>query len=530
MPDTVDQLLRERAASLGDKPAVVDPSARVSYVELDSATRGMGADFVEAGVGKGTRVGLVMPNGVEWACTAMALLRIGAVLVPLSTLLRPNELVAQLRAAGVETLVAVEEFRGRRQLDELSRELAVATLVRGPLRVPALPALQRVWVPHALPEATDAASKVAAAMAGTVAPGDPMVIMFTSGSSGMPKGVMHSHRSALGAVQSSLAPRCIAAGTRLYLPMPFFWVGGFGGGLLSALLAGATLVTEPTPTPESTVELLQRERVTLFRGWPEQAEGVARYAASIGAQLPDLQPGSLDALLPVELRAGPGRRAILFGMTETFGPYCGYAADTDMPPSAWGSCGKPFAGMELRVVDVESGEPCGVGEVGELQVRGPHTLRGVCRRSREDVFTVDGFYATGDLGHLDAEGFMFHHGRRDDMFKVSGATVYPSEVEAALRTLTGVHGAFVTNVPVTQVDRVGAVVVCGQDRTSEELRVAARQVLSSFKVPTVWLVVASDERIPRGATGKVDVDRLRDMLRGTITGHTDQISQPKGRP
>ena len=103
-----------------------------------------------------------------------------------------------------------------------------------------------------------------------------MVIMFTSGSSGPPKGVIHSHGNALGAVHSGLAARCIDADTRLYLPMPFFWVGGFGSGILSALLAGATLVTEEIPQPESTLRLLEREQVTLFRGWPDQAEALAR--------------------------------------------------------------------------------------------------------------------------------------------------------------------------------------------------------------------------------------------------------------
>jgi len=353
-------------------------------------------------------------------------------------------------------------------------------------------------------------------MAASVDPSDPMVVMFTSGSSGMPKGIIHSNGNALAAVSSSLAPRCIDSDTTLYLPMPFFWVGGFGGGILSALLAGATLVTEPTPQPESTLRLLENERVTLFRGWPDQAEALARHADSVGADLSALRPGSLEALLPADQRAAPGARAKLFGMTETFGPYCGYAADTDMPPSAWGSCGKPFAGMEVRIVDVDTGRPVDAGQLGEIQLRGPHTLRGSCRRSREELFTADGFYPTGDLGHLDADGFMFYGGRSDDMFKVSGATVYPGEVEAALHTLDGVDAAFVTNVPGGRGDRVGAVVVCDVGRTMDQLQAAARKALSSFKVPTVWLLVASDEALPRGSTGKVDVRRLRELLTETI--------------
>ena len=300
--------------------------------------------------------------------------------------------------------------------------------------------------------------------------------------------------------------------------MPFFWVGGFGSGVLSALLAAATLVTEPSPQPETTLRLLERERVTLFRGWPDQAEALARQSDSVGADLSSLRPGSLEALLPPELRGRPGARAKLFGMTEAFGPYCGYRADTDMPESAWGSCGKPFPGMEVRVVDVDDGTPLPPGGIGMIQIRGPHTLRGICGRTREDLFTGDGFYPTGDLGHLDDDGFMFYHGRSDDMFKVSGATVYPSEVEQALRGIAGVDGAFVTNVPSDHGDRVGAAVVCDtHSTTAEALRGAARTLLSSFKVPTVWLLLSSDDDVPRGSTGKVDVRRLREMLTDAAT-------------
>jgi acyl-CoA synthetase (AMP-forming)/AMP-acid ligase II len=434
MPETVDQLVRIRAQQHGDKPMVIDTESRISYAELDDTTRAMAGAFIGAGVGKGTRVGLIMPNRVQWVQIAVALTRIGAVLVPLSTLLQPPELVAQLRAASVQALIAVEEFRGHRYHDDLADAV----------RAPELPALRKVWTPEQLPNADG--DQMVDAMAAVVTPSDTLVIMFTSGSSGPPKGVIHSHGNALAAVRSGLAARCIDADARMYLPMPFFWVGGFGSGVLSALLAGATLVTEEIPRAETTLHLLERERVTLFRGWPDQAEALARQSASVGADLSALRPGSLDALLPPEQRAEPGARARLFGMTESFGPYCGYPADTDMPRSAWGSCGKPFDGMEVRIVDPDSGESLPAGTIGIIQIRGPHTLRGVCRRGREELFTPDGYYPTGDLGHLDDDGFMFYHGRSDDMFKVSGATVYPSEVEQALRTIDGVDNAFVTDV------------------------------------------------------------------------------------
>jgi acyl-CoA synthetase (AMP-forming)/AMP-acid ligase II len=349
-------------------------------------------------------------------------------------------------------------------------------------------------------------------MAGTVTAADPLVIIFTSGSSAAPKGVMHSHGSALGAVQSGLAARCITSDTRLYLPMPFFWVGGFGSGILSVLLAGATLVTEEVPEPETTLRLLESQRVNLFRGWPDQAEALARHADSVDVDLSYLRPGSLEGLLPPGQRSQPGARATLFGMTEAFGPFCGYPADTDMPPAAWGSCGKPFPGMEVRIADPGNGKPVAAGTPGMIQIRGPHTLRGICRRSREELFTADGFYPTGDLGHLNEDGFLFYHGRSDDMFKVSGATVYPSEVERGLRAIDGVKNAFVTNVPGAAGERVGAAVVCGHPLSVAELRGSARELLSAFKVPTVWLLLESDDDVPRGGTGKPDTHRLREML------------------
>ncbi|HEY0229546.1 MAG TPA: class I adenylate-forming enzyme family protein, partial [Mycobacterium sp.] len=444
---TIDELVRSRAEQHGDQPMVIDPSSRLSYRELDSTTIDLAARFIEAGVGKGTRVGLIMPNSTRWVQVAVALTRIGAVLVPLSTLLQAGELAAQLRTAAVQFLVSVEEFRGHRYIDDVRA-----------VTPPELPALRQVWTAGQLEDATasDRVRELVDAMTETVTATDPLVIMFTSGSSGTPKGVIHSHGNALGAVESGLAARCIGSQTRLYLPMPFFWVGGFGSGILSALLAGATLVTEEIPRPETTLRLLERERVTLFRGWPDQAEALARHASSTGVDLSALRPGSLEALLPPQQRARPGARATLFGMTEAFGPYCGYPADTDMPESAWGSCGKPFAGMEVRIVDPDDGQPVPIGTAGMMQIRGPHTLRGVCGRSREELFTADGFYPTGDLGHLDADGFLFYHGRSDDMFKVSGATVYPSEVERALRNIDGIENAFVTNVPGPAGERVGA--------------------------------------------------------------------------
>jgi acyl-CoA synthetase (AMP-forming)/AMP-acid ligase II len=356
------------------------------------------------------------------------------------------------------------------------------------------------------------------ALEATVRPSDDMAIMFTSGSRGTPKGVIHTHGNALRAVASGLECRRVGHNERLYIPMPFFWMGGFGAGLLTALVAGATLLTEATPEPASTLRLLERERVTLFRGWPDQAVRIAFDPAFLTTDLSSLRPGSLPAVLPPDEQPRPGARANLFGMTESFGPYCGDRLDRDLPLSSFGSCGRPFEGIELRIVSPESGALAAPGEQGEIQIRGSNMMRGICGRHRSEVFTRDAYYPTGDLGSMNAEGYLFYVGRADDMFKVKGATVYPSEVEAALRAVPGVRQVHVTNVQDDRgAERVGAaVVVSGVGEA--DLAKAARDRLSSFKVPTVWKILASDDDIPLLATGKVDKIGLQRIL-GVATPH-----------
>jgi acyl-CoA synthetase (AMP-forming)/AMP-acid ligase II len=370
--------------------------------------------------------------------------------------------------------------------------------------------LRELWTSDDLPD-TPVPAGMVGALGDRVRPADDMVILFTSGSRGTPKGVIHTHGAALRAVASGLEARCVGTGERLYIPMPFFWTGGFGQGLLTALVAGATLLTESEPDPTRTLELLVRERVTLFRGWPDQA---ARLTASPGfadADLSSLRDGSLSGVLPPERRPAPGARANLFGMTETFGPYCGERLDHDLPLNKFGSCGRPFEGVDVRIVDPDTGQEVPPGEEGEIWVRGDHMLRGICGRVRSTVFTEDGSYRTGDLGRLDEDGYLWSSGRVDDMVKVNGATVYPAEVEAALAAVDGVSQAHVTDVPDGPGRRQVAVLVV-TDRTIESVRHAIRARLSAFKVPSLWLVTPLADDVPTLASGKVDKVALQQLL------------------
>jgi acyl-CoA synthetase (AMP-forming)/AMP-acid ligase II len=530
---TLPQLLARNSAAYGGKPVIIDDSAStssasVSHAELDRDSRALAARLVAAGVGKASRVGLIMPNGVEWAVTAMAVMRAGATLVPLSTLLRPPELRAALAVAAVTDLIVTPKYRGRSYLEDLEAAApGAAAATRDGSRHRALPFLRHVWPSGELPAAA-ADQALVAALEAAVRPADDLAIVFTSGSRGAPKGVIHTHGNALRAVAASLQARRVAAADRLYIPMPFFWTGGFAMGLLSVLVAGATLLTESGSDPEATIGLLERERATLFRGWPDQAARIAAHPRFAAADLSSLRPGSLPAVMGDRDRPAPGARANLLGMTETFGPYSGYRLDLDLPPGKHGSCGRLFGGIEARITDPGTGQVVPPGADGEIRLRGPNLMRGICGRGREQTFDADGFYPTGDLGALDADGYLWLRGRLDDMFKVRGATVYPVEVESALRQIDGVRQAYVTSVPAdgdsaaqehsaarehsAAQERwaVGAVVVSA--RETREIAAAAAAALSSFKVPTRWRVLGSVDDVPKSPTGKVSPADLRDLL------------------
>jgi len=509
--ETVPALIAHRSRAEGEVRALVTADASIRYDALDRASAGIAARLVAAGVVKGDRVGLLAENGIAWVETALGALRIGAVLVPLSTLLRPPELLEQLEIAQVAHLILVESFRGRRYFEDLEAAApGLVGAVRAGGRHAVLPSLRSVWALGALPAAS-ASAEMVRAMEEQVRPADDLVVLFTSGSRGTPKGVVHTHGGALRAIAAGLAARCIGPRERLYVPMPFFWTGGFSSGLFSALVAGATLLTEAEPEPVRTLALLERERATLFRGWPDQAARLASHPGFASADLSSLGDGSLPAVLPAARRPAPGARANVFGMTETFGPWCGDRLDRDMPPDKHGSCGRPFEGVEVRIADPEDGRELPAGDQGEIWLRGPNLLRGICGRSREAVFTPAGWFRTGDLGRRDADGYVGYAGRLDDMVKVKGATVYPSEVEAALRSVAGVRFAHVTDVEGADGrPEIAALVV--SELEPDRIRADVRERLSAFKLPTRWLVTPDADAIPMLASGKVDKPRLQRLL------------------
>lgn len=513
---TLPGLITRWAALQPDKPFMITAERVMTYGDLDRESRSTAAWLIANGVAKGSRVGLIMPNGTDWAAAAAGISRAGGVIVALSTLLRPPELQAQLQVGGVEHLIVVADFRGRNYVSDL--EEISPGLVPGRERLfdDVLPRLRSVAVWEGalgLAERERAPGDLADAMGTSVRPADDLAVMFTSGSSGTPKGVIHTHGGAIAATWAGLETRCLRRDDLLYIPMPFFWVGGFGTGLISVLVSGATLISEAQSEPAGTLDLLEKARVTLFRGWPDQAAALAAHETFARANLQSLREGSLEAILPESAHRPPGFRAPLLGMSESFGPYCGYRLDRDLPPTSRGSCGRPFEGVEVRIVDPDDGAPALVGRTGEIQLRGPNLMRGICGRLRSGLFTPDGFYPTRDLGHLDGEGFLYFDGRLDDMFKVKGATVYPSEVEEALQALPSVARAYVFDVPDERGASVAAVVVSLNPGsiTASEVEQQVRMRLSSFKVPTRWKIIEGSE-VPFTSSGKVDKSGLKALF------------------
>ncbi len=402
-PLILPALLRRNTEENSAKAAIVTDEGSISHAELDRESFTLARQLVGAGIGKSSRVGLLMENGLEWAVVAVAVMRTGAVLVPLSTVLEPPELHAQLRIATVTELVVTRQFRGRSYLSDLEAVApGIMEVTSDCRRHPELPNLRRVWAADVLPsDRVDHA--VVSALENRVRPSDDLVVLFTSGSRGAPEGTIHTHGGAIRATAAGLAARRVGTQERLSIPMPFFRTDGFSSGLMTALVAGAAVVT----------------------------------TAIAETELTTLGPGSLPAVLPAVGRPAPGARANHFGMTETFGPYCGERLDTDLPPDEHGSCGRPFEGVEVRILDPESGEECPPGVDGEIAVRGPNLMRGICGKTRAETFDVDGFYRTGDLGMLDADGYLWYRGRMEDVPRTATVEV----AKTALQDLIGKGGA-----------------------------------------------------------------------------------------
>ena len=529
---TVPVFIRSLAERFGDGEFMVLGDRRMTYAEAEAESARLARGLVASGVGKGTHVGLLMPNGPDWAVAWLAASRIGAVVVPINTFYQTRELGWVMRHADLHTLLTSARFLSHDYLARLEEAFPELAGQSGELRVPSLPFLRqvRVWdAAETLPSwAADGPDGLAAlaedvddgmlrAVEDCVAPSDPAVIIYSSGSTADPKGAVHGHGTIIRHSHNLNAFRDQGPDDKVYSPMPFFWVGGFVFALLGAMHEGACLLCEEFFEPGATLDYLERERATVVAGWPHYAKAMVEHPSFKDRDLSSIRAGNLYPVLPKELQPKDVElRSNSLGMTETCGPHTMDRMDVDMPEKLRGSFGRAVPGVEHKVVDPETGETLPPGEFGEICVRGYSLMQGLYKVDREDTFDADGFYRTGDGGFFNPEGVLFFSGRLGDLIKTGGANVSPREVEVVLESAPGVKEAYVVGLPdPDRGQNVAAAVVPkgGAALDAEDLRAFVKSQLSAYKVPRQIAFFAHDD-LPFTDSGKIDKRRLVGLVEG----------------
>jgi acyl-CoA synthetase (AMP-forming)/AMP-acid ligase II len=341
----------------------------------------------------------------------------------------------------------------------------------------------------------------------SVAPADALVMIYSSGSTGDPKGAVHTHGAIVRHAHNLNQFRDILASDRVYSPMPFFWVGGLVFSLLSAMHAGACLLTEDSFEPGATLEFLERERATVVTGWPHYAKAMVEHPSFAGRDLSAVRAGNLYEVLPEPLRPeDPELRSNALGMTETCGPHTIDKMDEDLPEALRSSFGHSVPGVEHKIVDPVTGKDLPPGEFGEICVRGYSLMQGLYKIERGDTFDADGFYHTQDGGYFDANGILFFQARLGDLIKTGGANVTPREVEATLELIPSVREAYVVGLADAErgeVVHAAIVLQSGEPATGEELRARLKSELSAYKIPRAFHFY-SHEKLPFTDSGKID--------------------------
>jgi acyl-CoA synthetase (AMP-forming)/AMP-acid ligase II len=483
-PDTVAGLLRRQTDARGPHPLLVCDGDRLSYAEADRRSAELARGLVALGAGKGAHIGLHHPNGADFVVGMLAAARIGAVVVPFSTFATAPELREQLVHSDVTILLASSSLRS----NDFGARLAD---IRD-----SIPLLRHVLIDAEPRSAVDEA--LLTAMEADVNGSDPLAIIYTSGSTAAPKGVVHTHAALLAHQENLNAIRGLTADDKLFCNSPFFWIGGFAFGLLATLVAGSTLVCSNAADAGQTLDLLEAERPTMTNGFVAGIAHLARHPSMGTRDLSSMRKGNLYPIMAPEVRpADPELRHNMLGMTEAGGVLLLSGNESDQPEHRRGSFGVPAPGFETRI-----------DEHGELWIRGPYVMQRYHKRSREECFGPDGWFHTGDLVRVDADGFHYFVGRRGSMIKSAGANVAPAEVERAIARISGGTTAYVFGVP--DPDRGQAVVaVIANDGALDEssLRHELKRELSAYKIPK-RIVAVAPAQIPVLSSGKVDMIRL----------------------
>lgn len=506
---TLPAAIRNRAKASPEAEFLITENERWNFSDIESASARIACRMLAAGVGKGTRIGLYFSYSREWVIFWLAASRIGALVIPLSTIYAPMELARVIKFADVALLIAPPKIM-KKDVPALL-ETALPTLKEqngSELFLPEAPYLRSIWMsastdrswaqifdPDAAPQISDPDFSFLERVEAEVVPSDPAIVVFTSGSSAEPKGVVHTHSSILW--QSSFLPTLMTKRSegkppRLLCGMPFFWVGGILT-LASSILGSIPLVIMEKFNPLTALQLIERERVTQFMGWPTLIRKVATHPEAHRYDLssaPMIAQGVDVAFLNVPFPGVPAHR----GMSEILGT---------------------FVCIETRVIDPETGLDVPLGEDGELTLRGPGMMDGYYKKSRRDIMDEEGWFRTGDkVFRVDGDPRCFYRGRYSEMIKSAGANVAPREVEAVIEEFDEVAHCFVLGIPDAEKEEIVAAVVAlreGATLDADALSKRARMFLSAYKVPQRWIFLSADQ-IPWLGSGKVDKIQLNRIL------------------
>jgi long-chain acyl-CoA synthetase len=482
------QMLQDTVEQHGDRTAIKLDDLEIDYNALDAGTKAVAGFLKSKGVGPGDRVGLMLPNLPYFPFAFYGVLRLGASVVPMNPLLKEREVAFHLGDSGAKVLVAWNQFadEARAGAEEAGADCIVIE-----------PGEFEKQVGEAEP-VEDIADRD---------DGDTALILYTSGTTGKPKGAELTHDNLRSATQISVDLVDSSPETVTFGALPLFHVFGLTSGLNSCVRVGACLTLLPRFDPGKALEIVQRDKVTTFLGVPTM------YAAMLHHDEHDsFDTSSLDlcvsggAAMPVEILRGFEDAfdcKILegYGMSETCAIASFNRPDRERKP---GSIGIPVPDVEMKVVDGE-GKEVPQGEVGEILIRGPVVMKSYWNRedATKDTLDEDGWLHSGDMASVDEDGYFFIVDRKKDMIIRGGFNVYPRELEEVLYEHPAVAEAAVVGIPHDSLgEEVGAAVAlkAGQDVSTDELRDYVKQRVAAYKYPrVVWIA----DELPKGPTGKI---------------------------
>jgi acyl-CoA synthetase (AMP-forming)/AMP-acid ligase II len=526
---TLGGFLEEVAERFGPNEALVfdDPlrdgaTVRWSYADLRDEARRIGLGLLEQDIEPGDAVGILMGNRPEAVAGLFGAALAGAVAVPLSTFAPPPELAYLLERGEVRVLLTQDRLLDRRFGSEV-HSLAPELLLLRHVAVVGTSSWARLRGAHELPPAA------LDRRAGAVTPDDDGLVIFSSGTTSRPKGVLHGHRapSLQFWLQRDLFGR--HERTRLWTSLPVFWTAGLNTAMGSTLAAGGCWVMQETFEPGAALALMAREQVTEPYCLPHQTGALEEHPAWAATDLSSLTNvfGKGAFARHPTVTGDPGwLMPVGYGLSETCAFVCGHRSDASRERTKQ-SMGPLLPGTQLRVVDPDSGRALGVGELGELAVGGPTLMKRYLGRTADECFDGDGFFRTGDAGYVDADGEVHFEGRRTEMIKTGGANVSPAELEVQLRACAPVKLSRVVGVPDPRLDQL--VVACitlkeGADATEADIQAFLRERVAAYKVPKRVLFF-EDGKIPMtGSHTKVRDDELLAL----VTARLDALQPTTG--